>query len=247
MLSLVKTTINGKYDIILPEHRADRAEFHSEKGWERARIDSMVSKLKPGDTCLYIGAELGDLPALCAQTGANMVLVEANPTAWPSIKLIWEANNLPTPLNFCGFASDKTELTPPNPDQEHYGPDWWVMDGLWPKCAFNELVKEHGFSELATMADGTPQIKVDDMVEMYGLKIDLLTLDVEGSEGVVLRGAENTLKEQKPLIYLSGHPQFIKDHYKETLNQLRLWIKELGYSEELLASDHELHLLYKPL
>ena len=42
-----KTTINGKYELLLPKHRAVRPEWVS--GWEAERIDAMLSDATEGD------------------------------------------------------------------------------------------------------------------------------------------------------------------------------------------------------
>jgi hypothetical protein len=70
-------------------------------------------------------------------------------------------------------------------------------------------------------------------------------LDVEGSEWRVLEGAERALREHKPKIWLSGHPEFMLQQWNESLYNLRQWIKGLGYQETLLDYQHEVHLFYE--
>lgn len=248
MIEMVQAKLNGRWDIIIPKHRADRPEWKLENGgWEKLRLDSMYKHTKRGMTCLYIGSELGDMPGLLASWGAKLVLIEPNPSSWPSVKMIWEANKFKTPLNYCGFASDVTEETPSNPDIDHNGENWWVIDERgWPKCAYDELKLAHGFSQLNEQADGAPQIRVDDLVKQHNLKVDIISCDTEGSEGCIFRGAEDTLREQKPIIYLSGHEDFMRIQYNESLDDLREWIKKLGYKETFLENHHEHHLVYEP-
>ena len=45
MTEMVSAKLNGKFDIILPKHRADRPEWYTEKGWERNRLDSMYENI----------------------------------------------------------------------------------------------------------------------------------------------------------------------------------------------------------
>jgi hypothetical protein len=70
-------------------------------------------------------------------------------------------------------------------------------------------------------------------------------LDVEGSEWRVLAGAEKVLREHKPKIWLSGHPEFMLQQWDESLYNLRQWIKGLGYTEIILDYQHEVHLYYE--
>jgi len=64
------------------------------------------------------------------------------------------------------------------------------------------------------------QVSIDSYCKQHGLCPDLIKIDVEGAEINVLRGAQETLKKFKPLIFLSVHP-----------NQLT----QLGESEETLV------------
>jgi hypothetical protein len=61
----------------------------------------------------------------------------------------------------------------------------------------------------------------------------------------VLEGAERVLREHKPKIWLSGHPEFMLQQWNESLYSLRHWIKEFGYKETLLDYEHEVHLFYE--
>lgn len=219
--------VNGRWDIILPDHRADRAEWVSETGWERARLDSMFETTKPGDVVYYVGAESGDMAGLLAMWGAKLVLFEPNEKAWPQIKSVWEANKLSAPeMMIEGFASDKTSA------EYKYFP--------WPESAKGEIVPDHGFKELSDPAE-LPQVKIDDL----NMVPNMISIDVEGSEGKVLRGAEQTLRKYHPRIYLSLHPEFMRT-YDEWGAELRKWIIDLGYKETLLDYPlHEVHLLYE--
>lgn len=235
MAEMVKAKLNGVHEIILPKHRADRPEWYTDKGWEKARLLSMRFELKNSgkpEVMFYIGAEEGEMAALCQMWGADIVMFEPNDRVWPNIKAIWEANKLEKPLMcFSGFASNKDSYGALN----MYG---------FPPSANGEVIGDHGFKELADPGD-IQQIKIDTLVELTGFVPTALTLDVEGSEWEVLKGAENVLKKYKPKIWLSGHPEFMYHHFKQHLGDLRGWLRNMGYEEELLDYQHEVHLFYK--
>lgn len=237
MVEMKKTRINGRWDIILPEHRAARPEWYDPNGWEKARLERLCAEIEKGDTVYYVGAEEGDMGALCQMWGAVVVLVEPNPAAWPNIKAIWEANNLGLPhAMFDGFASNQTSKDA----YQH------VFTSGWPPSATGEIIGNHGFKELFLEAANYPQIRLAELTGYAGIMYpDIVSIDVEGSEWQVLRGMESILNSpQKPKIFLSLHPEFLFHQWKEYANDLRGWIKSFGYAEELLDYQHEVHLFY---
>ena len=232
-----KVTVNGKFEIILPEHRADRPQWYTEEGWEKKRLESMHKSLGKDDILFYVGAEEGDMPALCQMWGAELVLFEPNPKVWPNIKAIWEANKLEPAWCFVGFASNETS----NPE---FLKDTPKIHASFPPCADGEIISDHGFMELRS--HNAPEVRLDDVVGMINKVPTAISIDVEGSEWQVLRGSMQILKKVKPKLWLSLHPEFMYEHYKEYAFDLRYWLKnEFGYKETLLDYQHEVHLLYE--
>jgi len=230
MTEMIPCTLNGKYNIILPKHRADRAEWYTEKGWERARLDSIHENTHEGDTMFYVGAEEGDMPALCQMWGAKMVLFEPNPLVWPNIKAIWDANHLVHPWTFCGFAANQTTYS--------------TFSSDFPASADGPVISNHGFKQLAYESESVPCVKIDDIVDVSGIVPTQLSIDVEGAEWEVLRGAEQTILAHHPKIWLSLHPEFLFHMFNEYSGDLRNWIKDRGYKEEFLDYQHEVHFYY---
>lgn len=248
MAKMVKSMLNSRYELIIPEHRAARPEWYTEEGWERARLQElstqMVFQIQRGikPVVYYIGAEEGEMPALCASWGADVVLFEPNQKVWPNIKAIWEANKLPKPAGiFVGFASNSTELYPENLD---FNTD--IGEDGWPICADGEVIGDHGFRELYQESDAVPQIKVDDFVAQSGVVPTIITFDCEGSDWQVMRGAERTINDHHPVIIASIHPEFMFHQYGEYSRDFRNWIIDHGYDEHYLDYQHELHMLYTP-
>lgn len=238
MTKMVKAKLNGKYEIVLPEHRAARPEWYQPGGWEKARLDSMHKTTKKGDIVYYVGAEEGEMCALLQMWGARVAMFEPNHLVWPNIKAIWDANKLADPyFVFPGFAGNENSKIAPD-----YDPGL-----VWPPSADGPIISNHGFKNLCEADGTTPIIKIDSVVELSGGAPDMITMDVEGAEIQVLWGAEQTLRKYHPRIYLSLHPEFLWQNYHEYSHDLREWIKAIGYKETLLDYQHEVHLLYEAI
>jgi FkbM family methyltransferase len=235
MTEVVRANLNNEFLIVLPKHRADRPEWYTEKGWERKRLRSMHENLGPNDVIYYVGGEEGEMVALCQIWGAKTVIFEPNPKVWSHYPLIWKHNDLDMPIACIpGFASDKIN----NLSRIYYNE--------WPPEANSIIESAHGFKELYLEGDSYGQITIDSCV--YDHKMSpptAISLDVEGSEGKVLKGAEAVLRAYKPKIWLSGHPEFMIQQWNEYLYDLRFWLWELGYKETLLDYQHEVHLFYE--
>lgn len=232
--------VNGRWPLVLPEHRAARPEW---PWWEATRLASMHAHLAPGDAIYDVGAEEGDFPALWATWGCEVAMAEPNPRVWPNIRAIWEANSLRPPLTtWPGFLGD--HVAGPAPD--------WKGDGstpfAWPACAFGEIIGDHGFCQLGERPD-IPMTTLDQLVMVEGEPApDAITMDVEGSELHVLRGGAETLRLHRPKVWVSIHPAFMAHHYgiADGTAAVREFFAELGYRDTYLCTDHEEHWMFLP-
>lgn len=228
-----EVTIASRWPLILPEHRAQRPEWPH---WERERLDAMHKAIRPTDTVYYVGMEEGDLAGLVAQwCGGRIHLFEPNDRVWPNARVIWTANLLDGPAGcWSGFAGDTTEM--------HSAA--WPPDAVWPASAYGPVIGDHGFCQLGERPD-LPRIRLDDYADGTGNPPDVITMDVEGSELRVLRGADRLLREERPLVFVSVHPESMALHYGDYENELHHYMAGLGYEGAWLAHDHESHYLFQ--
>lgn len=244
--------ICGREDwrVIVPEHRAQRTEW---PWWEWPRLASMFHNLKPGDVLYDVGTEEGDQSALYSMWTDHVVLIEPNPAVWANVKAIWEANALELPLAcFVGFAAHTMHAAA-------FGdvPGLWPYP-YWPTSALGPMIGDHGFCNIAER-DDIDRITLDRLameVARWALATmpaptpdyspAAITIDTEGSELLVLQGAAHILTEYRPLVWVSIHPDFSRDMYGLSRDDLLDFMRSAGYSFEHLAAEHELHTFFYP-
>lgn len=194
--------------------------------------------IQPGDTVLDIGAEEGDLSALYASWGADVVLFEPNPRVWANIKAIWDANQLRDPRGwFVGFAADETNRAMVEQGLK-------AFDRRWPICADGELITDHGFMNLAERPE-VPAVRLDFYAEHTSVVPDVITIDVEGAELRVLQGAVETLAQHKPAVFVSIHPGFMQAMYGDHEDDVHKLFTAYGYESQYLCTDHEQHWFFQ--
>lgn len=245
--------IAEQWDIILPDHRADRGSDWD--WWERSRLESIHDTIATNYWDLPswerpviwdIGAEEGDMAGLFSQWGYHVVCAEPNPRVWPNLKAIWEANDLrPMLAQFVGFIGDTTV----EPDEPLEGTGWfhkgWFHNGKWPPCADGPLIGDHGFCNLWERPD-IPRITLDDAVRMTILPVEAVTMDTEGSEMRILNGMTRILQEYRPVVWVSLHPPEFLKPYGDHPDDLVPFMEQFGYTGRLLDDAHEQHWVFHP-
>jgi FkbM family methyltransferase len=231
--------INGKWPLILPESSAQEwlgnMSHHIE--WEKERLDALHDLIKPGDKVLYIGAYKGDMAALLASWGAELIIVEGTSGFWSLIKETWELNGLPKPLAmFSGLISNQTtsELT---------------KDQLteWPERSELFVEGTTGFAHLKESANHFPEITIDDLCARLGVVPDIITIDIEGSELEAMKHAMSIIQAHRTAFLLSVHPEFMFHEHGTYERELHDLLRNNKYDWNWLGYDHEHHWLYLPI
>lgn len=225
---MIPVSINGQWTLLLPEHRNQQWA----NPWEAERIDSMHANLKPGMLVYDIGSEEGDMPALWASWGCDVVVCEPNSKVWPNIRACFEANELEHHGWFVGF-SGEVEATPEGTEE------WQSTARPWPSCAYGDIITNHGFPTLVERPD-IPSTTIDAMAKKFG-RPQAITMDIEGAELHALQGAPEVLGFDRPLLWISVHPTFMADTYRKNVMMVWELLRKYGYKWRLLTYDHELH------
>lgn len=235
MNATVPAKINDRWDIALTP---DRAEFHAARPrWEAERLAAMAEVVGPGCMVVDVGAECGDFTALYGMwaQGFTVCAMEPQPLYWPAIRAHWRANlGVHAPMTWQGFAADRTNVLDPI-----------VLRG-WPKSAYSEITPDAGFLHLAQSEDDVVALALDDLALE---RLDVVTIDTEGSEYRVLRGAQRALAEARPHVFVAEHTDaaWMAEHYPdEGHDAIDALMRSYDYDGALLASTHEDHWHWWP-
>lgn len=208
--------------------------------WEKERIASMQEHIKQGDVLFEVGAEVGWMAGIYSKYMTDqLVLIEPTAQFWPNMKAIFDKNGLAAPLySWAGFVGDESV------------DDSNVLDQRgWPEEAFGEdIIEKLKYRNLHDSGDAqqVKECRIDQIVAKTGIVPDHISIDVEGAELKVLRGAEKTLKKHKPKLWVSVHPDLLLNNYNTKHEEVLTYLDEMGYTTELLALDHEHHYLCIP-
>lgn len=239
---MIPVAVNDRWPVLLPEHRARRPEWP----WhESHRFEAMHTALPAGAVLWDVGAELGDHAAVYASWGCRLVLIEPNPGAWPCLAATLEANGATGAIDaWCwSFVADVEtgELGP-----ARFG----TTAPPWPPSAVGECTDRAGMAHLSGRPDPDPYPEqpvttIDALVAAGAPAPYAMTIDVEGAELKVIRGAERTIAEHRPKIWLSVHPELLTG-YGDDPAEIQQVMTGHGYRGRLLAVDHEEHWEWMP-
>ena len=222
---MIKTRINNKWYLNLPDHKAKRGNWDD---WEYKRISEMRKEIKKGDVIFDIGAEEGDMSALFAKwiDKGVIVLIEPSELLFPCIKQTFDGNNIKAEVwSFAGFIANQSKTGE-------------LIKGF-PECANGDINPDMGFRHLSE-DEVTPRMKLDDLLD-FKYKPDVITIDVEGAELEVLRSGIQLLRETQPTVFLSIHKDFMLERYNSLPEQIFSLMQSLQYHAKYIDTDHEVH------
>lgn len=213
--------------------------------YEPEHFGSVLEHMREGDTFLDIGAYDGTTSLIVAEKigPENLVIVEPAEYNWPTIRLNWE-KRYPTTMPrafFPGFAAPEDKLNSR------------LYVGEWPPQCGNPMRPDdrldfrwlHYVDEDASCA-ALPRLTIDTIVKQLDFERLGLTVDIEGAELQALFGAKTTLRDHRPLFWISVHPKFMEERFKQKAEELYKFMDGYGYSRTLLKSDQEEHFFFRP-
>lgn len=221
---------------------------HSAAEYEPKNFQSFRDTMKPGQLIYDIGAYDGITSVIAGQTvgGSNVVIIEPAEMNWATIRAYWDAHNLSSPrATYAGFLSevDKIGLDPKSvvvmgdfPAEVDTSSVAQYEEGL----NFRLLSDRTFYPEVAAR----PNLTLDTVASIAGVPA-AITMDVEGAEMLVLQGALEILRAAHPRLWISVHPDFMRERFQQDVAFMHMFLSRLGYKETLLAKDHEEHWLWE--
>jgi FkbM family methyltransferase len=244
---VIEIKVGGRWPLLVPPHREHVVDWAD---WELPRLLSMRANLHPGDVLWDLGTEEGDLSALFDRWVGGMVLVEPVPRIWPNIRAVFGANGARNPLDwFVGFVGEATAPADGDPQQRAAATAAGERDESgWPRCSIGPIVEDHSFRHLAQETDTTPTTTIDDLQRRHGLPVTAVTMDIEGAEWPALHGARRVLRAHRPLLWISVHPDPLRDFYgNRTPGDVLAFLEAQRYRTVILGEDHEIHVFAYPV
>jgi len=188
--------------------------------YEIAMVEMMRKILKPGDTFIDVGANIGYLSAI----GTSLVRQEGQvhsfepvPQSFQRLKKLAEMNlDYKIILNNCALG-EKSGIT--------------KMDFAKPPHSGGSTLIPNFLTDIPKEIITVPTIRLDDYIRKNNLKkIALIKIDVEGFEFPVLKGLQNYFEKvnRKPIIICEIVPSACP-LLGYTLTQLLEYMKKYGY------------------
>lgn len=202
------------------------------EAWERAFTEPFGKCLNSHKIVFDVGASIGEWSALAATlVGEESVHVfEPNKPSWRHIRRIFQLNKLQAPAGiFQGFVSNIDRC-----DEEELSR---CLLRRWPRATEGDL----GFETLLS-AGTIPTISLDTYCQRLGVEPDVIKIDVEGAEGLVLKGARELIEHGRPTVFLSVHPWALPD-FGHSVGDIRAMLIAARYTVRILGVDHEEHWL----
>lgn len=179
-----------------------------------------IENIKKGDVVFDIGANVGFYSLLAAEligSGGKVFAFEPFEENFNYIKKHMEMNNYKNIFSFGAAVSDKTGL------------------------AFFKKEKSAAMGHLGDGDIRVGVISLDEQIKNRKLPIpNFLKIDVEGAEFLVLKGAQNLLKVNHPIIFISIHSDSLREECFNFLlslgyNLFSIKEKDLNKANEILA------------
>jgi len=186
--------------------------------WENELSQQLIKTLKAGDTFLDIGANIGYHSLLIVSILKREITVHAFepiPVLFKQFEQSIQKNNFTNlTLHNFGLGDINEDVTIFLRDENMGG---------------SSLFEYKNLDVVRSSQTDTISLKTLDSVFNNNDKVDVIKIDVEGYEFEALKGGENTLKKNSPIIFMEFSPVMYEEDYTGKTKKFISYLKDLGY------------------
>lgn len=207
--------------LLLYAHDGDAAVVEPilEDRYELNELDFVRATVRPGDVVVDLGAHIGAYTlrlARLAGSAGHVVAVEACAAHVACLRRSVTANRVAQWTDVVHAAASNRAGT------------------VWLRHPAHSGSPAHGWIEAEPSEEGEPvrAVRIDDLVP----RAHFIKADVEGAEGLALRGAQQVLERSRPTLLVELHPHLLPLVSGETAASLIAWLCGFGYECRLLGA-----------
>ena len=199
-------------------------------GYYEKELGEVFNKIvKPGDVFLDLGANIGYFSLLVASNWPSVKVFSFEPLA----ALFQHMNDNVRLNNIKNISTVNAAVGETNEEKELFvsGPDNLGMS------SFHQPGNYSGKKERVKV------VAIDDWLKTSGLsKIDIIKLDIEGSELAALKGMREVLQRQKPVLIAEMNPESLS-MFNLKPSAIREYLKQLNFEGFLILANGNLAYL----
>ncbi|OQY92031.1 MAG: hypothetical protein B6D37_15480 [Sphingobacteriales bacterium UTBCD1] len=209
----------GKFKVLMPGNNVQRINYrvYPELNDQLGRLACLLHKKYPAMTVVDVGANVGDTIAVIKSfTNASIIGIEGDEISFGFLEEnVKQFSDVSVIKTFLGEKHDEI------------------------KADF----KNTGWNATIVPAEGGSQKvlvrTLDEIIgkDYNGLDIKLLKIDVEGFDTIVLRGAQEVIKKNKPVVFFEYNPEAMKLLNEDGFSTL-LSFRDKGY-DKVIFFDHK--------
>jgi FkbM family methyltransferase len=200
--------------------------------YEKEVGDLLKKSVKPGDVFLDLGANIGYFSLLVANNSPSVKVISFEPVA----DLFQNMNNNISLNNIKNISTINVAVGEINEEKELFvsAPDNMGMS------SFKQPENYSGKNERVKV------VTIDDWFKTSGLtRIDIIKLDIEGSELAALKGMKEVLQEQKAVLIVEINPGTLS-MFKLKPSDIYDYLKQLNFEGFLILENGILEYLAQP-
>lgn len=223
---VVLVEVQGSRMYVNPADEPVGRSLITQGSYERCETELFRSLIAPGMTVVDIGANIGYYTLIAAAlvgVSGKVYAFEPEPSNYGLLTRNIEANGYANVLALPEAVSDRAGSVTLYIDSQNCG-----------NRSFSKrnIVHDGGVVDVATTTLDSLWLS-----GKIASEIDVIKIDAQGSEGLIVKGAKQILKNQHPKLLMEFEPVMLKNNGTEPLELIEE-LESYGYDFKLIDSEH---------